>query len=93
VAAGDTPYVLNYLNTAAKFGWLNGNSEACLSAVVAPAVLFDSLDLARLEEKGNNPPVVPAPDMVSVSTPVAETCGPGCQTARPLSTGLRVASK
>ena len=31
VAAGDTPYVLNYLNTGAKFGWLSGSTDACLS--------------------------------------------------------------
>jgi TldD protein len=67
VAAGDTPYVLNYLNTGAKFGWLDGSADACLSTVVAPAVLFDSLDLARSEEEGNKPPVVPAPDLEPIS--------------------------
>lgn len=65
VAAGDTPYVMNYVNTGSRFGWLDGNTEACMSAVVAPAVLFDSLDLAKLEMEGTKPPVVPAPDMVA----------------------------
>jgi TldD protein len=89
VAAGDTPYVLNYLNTGAKFGWLSGSTDACLSSVVSPAVLFDSLDLARQEEEGNKPPVVPAPTM----TALRETCGAGCQPAGRLSIGLRAASK
>jgi len=86
VAAGDTPYVLNYLNTGLKFGWLNGSSDVCLSSIVAPAVLFDSLDLSRLEEEGNKPPVVPPPDM-------AAACGAGCQPAGRLPIGLGIASK
>jgi hypothetical protein len=40
-----------------------------MSAVVAPAVLFDSLDLGHMEQEVNKPPVVPAPAMVVVSTP------------------------
>ena len=69
VAAGDTPYVLNYVNTGSRFGWLDGNSEACMSAVVAPAVLFDSLDMARAEQEASKPPVVPPPAMVAASAP------------------------
>jgi len=86
VAAGDTPYVLNYLNTGAKFGWLNGSSDVCLSSVVSPAVLFDSLDLARMEEEGSKPPVVPAPAMTASAT----TCGAGCQPAAESGTGHSV---
>lgn len=49
IAAGDTPYVLN--SVAGGGGY----------TVVAPAMLFEELDLARIDRDFDKPPILPTP--------------------------------
>ncbi len=70
VAASDTPYVFNYMNNGARFGWLEASSEAVSSAVVAPALLFDTIELTKARHDSNKLPAVPPPAMTAaLSTP------------------------
>ena len=49
LAAGDTPYVLNQ-------GFRGGGAT-----VVAPALLFEELDLAKIDQDFDKPPILPTP--------------------------------
>lgn len=48
LAAGDTPYVLN-------------SGGAATHTVVAPAMLFEELDLAKMDRDFDKPPILPTP--------------------------------
>jgi TldD protein len=48
LAAGDTPYVLN-----------TGGGDG--STVVAPAMLFEELDFAKIDRDFDKPPILPTP--------------------------------
>ncbi len=75
VAASDTPYVFNYMNNGARFGWPEATSEAVTSAVVAPALLFDMVELIKARHDTNKPPVVPPPALTADSGAVSANSG------------------
>jgi hypothetical protein len=76
VAASDTPYVFSYVNNGARFGWPEGGSDMVSSTVVAPALLFDNLELTRSRTESNKIPVVPPPAFTpGVSASAAKTVG------------------
>ena len=50
-AASDHSYVLNYVNNGSGFNLGDAGGDATSSSVICPSLLFDSVDLARVEEE------------------------------------------
>jgi hypothetical protein len=63
VAASDENHVFEFLDNNAPFALMGAGGFAAESTVVAPAVLFDELQLDRAEEQIPRPPVVPPPPL------------------------------
>jgi TldD protein len=76
-AASDHPYVLNYVNNGSGFNLMDSSGDATTSSVICPSLLFDNLDLARVEEEAGRLPLVPPPALISDSS---ATHGAGLQT-------------
>lgn len=64
-AASDHPYVLNYVNNGSGFNLMDEGGDATSSSVICPSLLFDNVDLARVEEEAGRLPLVPAPSLVA----------------------------
>ncbi len=64
-AAGDTPYVLNYVNNGSSFNLAGVGSDATTSSVICPSLLFDNVELAKAENEAGRPPIVPSPTLVA----------------------------
>jgi len=64
-AASDTSYVLNYVNNGSSFDWIDTPGEATVSSIVAPSLLFESVDLDRSRDELERPPIVPPPAFVA----------------------------
>ena len=64
-AASDQPYVLNYVNNGSSLNIADLRSEAALSSIVCPSLLFDSVELAQAENEGDAAPLVPVPALVA----------------------------
>jgi predicted Zn-dependent protease len=62
-AASDRAYVLNYVNNGSSFDLADTGSDATTSSVISPSLLFNSLDLSRVEEEAGRLPVVPPPTL------------------------------
>ena len=60
-AASDDAYVLNFVNNGLPFALIGAGGYVAPSTVVAPAVLFDEIELERPQEERSKPPLVPAP--------------------------------
>jgi predicted Zn-dependent protease len=60
-AASDRPYVLNYVNNGSSFDLIDMSSDATTSSMICPSLLLESVDLGRIEEHSEKPPLVPAP--------------------------------
>jgi TldD protein len=65
VAASDTPSVFSFMNNGARFGWPEATSEAVVSSVVSPALLFDNIELTKSRSDSNKLPVVPPPALAA----------------------------
>lgn len=63
-AASDHPYVLNYVNNGSGFNLLDAGGDATSSSVICPSLLFDSVDLARVEEEAGRLPLVSPPALI-----------------------------
>ena len=63
--ASDKPYVFNYVNNGSSFNHADGANSATTTAVVAPSLLLDSVDLARAENEPGKLPIVPAPALIA----------------------------
>jgi TldD protein len=63
--ASDKPYVFNYVNNGSSFNHADGANSATTTAVIAPSLLLDSVDLARAENEPGKLPLVPAPALVA----------------------------
>ena len=61
VAASDESNVFEFLENGAPFALIGAASYAAESAVIAPSLLVDDLELARTEEEFPRPPVAPPP--------------------------------
>jgi hypothetical protein len=61
VAASDQPYVYNYIDSNAPFALMGAGSFMTNATVIAPAVLFDELELEQVLDEMPNPPIVPPP--------------------------------
>lgn len=64
-AASDQPYVLNYSNNGSSLNIADVSSDAVISSVICPSLLFVGVDLARAENEGGAAPVVPPPSLVA----------------------------
>ena len=62
-AASDDSYVFNFVNNGLPFALLGAGGYVAPSTVVAPAVLFDEIELERPQEERSKPPVVPSPSI------------------------------
>jgi hypothetical protein len=63
IAASDEEHLFDFLNNAAPFALMGAGGFVAESSVIAPALLFDELQLERLEEELPKPPVVPPPTL------------------------------
>jgi hypothetical protein len=63
--ASDKPYVFNYVNNGSSFNHADGANSATTTAIVAPSLLLDSVDLARAENEPGKLPIVPAPALIA----------------------------
>ncbi|MCS6951954.1 MAG: metallopeptidase TldD-related protein [Bryobacterales bacterium] len=63
LAASEEVFLFEYLENGAPFALSGAGSFVAESAVVAPSVLFEELQLERAEEQLPNPPVVPPPSL------------------------------
>jgi predicted Zn-dependent protease len=64
-AAGNEPYVLNYINNGHSFNRTDGRAAIVPSSVICPSLLFESVELSRADNEGSLPPLVPAPALVA----------------------------
>jgi len=63
--ASDHPYVFNYMNNGSGFNFADVATDATMSSVICPSLLFDNLELARAENEPGKQPLVPAPALVA----------------------------
>ena len=61
VAASDENYVFDLIDSNAPFALVGAGSFTTTSSIVAPAMLFEELELAPLQEETPKPPIVPPP--------------------------------
>lgn len=64
-AVSSRRYPFNYVNNGSSLNLADAASDATSSSVIAPSMLFDSVDLAPAESEGGRLPTVPAPTLVS----------------------------
>ncbi|MFL6448121.1 MAG: metallopeptidase TldD-related protein [Bryobacteraceae bacterium] len=64
-AVSSRRYVLNYVNNGTSLNMADVASDATSSSVIAPSMLFDSVDLTPAENEGGRLPTVPPPSLVS----------------------------
>jgi len=62
-AASDESYVFDVIDSNAPFALMGAGSFISTASVIAPAVLFDELELEPVEEEIPKPPIVPAPPL------------------------------
>ena len=87
-AASDESYVFDFINNQAPFALIGGSNFVTGSAVVAPAVLFDDLELERPREVKPVLPVVPPPVLTAAGRYTARLLlQNGFQTRRSTSSG------
>jgi TldD protein len=65
-AASDEAFVFDYLENGAPLALSGGGGYVANTTVVAPSLLFDDLELERVDAEWARPPIVPAPPLVSV---------------------------
>jgi hypothetical protein len=63
--ASDRSYVLNYLNNGSTFNVVGARTDATVSSVICPSLLFDSVELARAQDEVTKPPIVPPPALTA----------------------------
>jgi TldD protein len=61
--ASDESYVFNLIDSNAPFALMGAGSFITTASVIAPAVLFDELELEPVQEEVPKPPIVPAPPL------------------------------
>lgn len=60
-AASDDAYVFDYLENGVLLALSDAGGYVANTTVVSPAVLFDDLELERVDAEWSRPPIVPAP--------------------------------
>ncbi len=64
-AASDRSFVLNYVTNGTGINVADSGSDATVSSVVCPSLLFDNIEVAKAETEGVRAPVVPPPALVA----------------------------
>jgi len=62
-AVSDESYVFGLIDSDAPFALMGAGSFITTASVIAPAVLFDELELEPVQEEVPKPPIVPAPPL------------------------------
>ena len=62
-AASDEDTVFTFLDNTAPFALIGGGSYISPSAVIAPGLLFDGVELERSQDELPKPPIVPPPPL------------------------------
>ncbi|HUA20594.1 MAG TPA: metallopeptidase TldD-related protein [Bryobacteraceae bacterium] len=68
-AADDETYVFNLIDSDAPFALMGAGSFITTASVIAPALLFDELELEPVQEEVPKPPIVPAPPLTGLPVP------------------------
>jgi TldD protein len=63
VAASDENYVFDMIDSNAPFALVGAGSFTTTASVIAPAVLFEELELEPKMEETPQPPIVPPPTL------------------------------
>ena len=63
VAASDENSVFDFIDSNAPFALMGAGSFTTSASVIAPAVLFDELELEPVQEEMPKPPIVPPPPL------------------------------
>jgi hypothetical protein len=64
IAASDESYVFDFIDSPAPFAMMGAGGFITSASVIAPAVLFDELELEPIQEEAPKLPIVPAPPLV-----------------------------
>jgi len=67
LAASDENYVFDFIDSNAPFALMGAGSFIVSASVIAPAVLFDDLELEPIQEEVAKPPIVPPPPLTGES--------------------------
>ncbi len=65
LAAGDDSVTFNYLDNGAPFALLGFGNGAAEVSVVAPSLLIDDLEMAKVDDEQPKLPLVPSPFALS----------------------------
>jgi len=69
VAASDENYVFDLIDSNAPFALVGAGSFTTTASIVAPAVLFEELELEPAKEETPKPPIVPPPTLTGAGQP------------------------
>ena len=69
VAASDDNYLFDLIDSNAPFALVGAGSFTTTASIVAPALLFEELELEPAQEETPKPPIVPAPPLTSQTVP------------------------
>ena len=69
LAASTETALFEYINNGAPLARAGTGGYIAATSVVAPGLLFDELEVDRLQEPLEKPPLVPPPNRASASTP------------------------
>jgi hypothetical protein len=61
LAASEETYVFDFINNAAPFAMMGAGGFLAPTTVVAPAILFEDIELDRVRDEFSKPPIVPPP--------------------------------
>ena len=85
-AASDENYVFDLIDSNAPFALVGAGTFTTTSSIVAPAMLFEELELAPLQEETPKPPIVPPPLLTGQPTTSAHAASqPRLATSEPRS--------
>jgi hypothetical protein len=76
LAAGDDPYIFDFLDNAAPFALIGGSNYVSQTSVAAPSILIDDLEMERPREDTPKPPLVPAPPLAASRQPEERMASP-----------------
>lgn len=68
VAASDENYVFDLIDSNAPFALVGAGTFTTTSDVIAPAILFEEMELQPAKQETPKPPIVPPPPMTAPST-------------------------
>lgn len=77
VAASDENYVFDMIDSNAPFALVGAGTFATTASIIAPAVLFEEMELEPEKEETPKPPIVPPPTLTgqSANKPIAKGRG------------------